>query len=77
MILCIALQKHELPTHSRSSSAGLPMPPGAEQHGLPALSEQELLMLQQTPQTSQTHNAISFWLERVSRANLCQCHLPC
>ena len=29
-------------------------------------------MLQQTPQTSQTHNAISFWLERVSRANL-QC----
>ena len=25
-------------------------------------------MLQQTPQTSQTHDAISFWLERVSRA---------
>ncbi len=39
---------------------------GSGDSGLQALSEQELLMLQQTPQTSQTHDAISFWLERVS-----------
>lgn len=63
------LQKHELPVNMQPGSAGpqLPqMPRPSGDGGLPNLSEQELLMLQQAPQTSQTHDAISFWLDWVS-----------
>ena len=41
------------------------VPRGPGDGGLPNLSEQELLMLQQTSQTSQSHGDISFWLDWV------------
>ena len=71
-----------MPVNMHSGSAGpqLPqVPSGSGDGGLPNLSEQELLMLQQT---SQTHDAISFWLDWVSqclytRGSVPPVALPC
>ena len=70
---CLALQKHERPAEARGGSiAGRPLGRGSSLGDLtlPSLSEQELLILKQNPQSSQTHDNISFWLERV-------CTAPC
>ena len=68
---CLALQKHELPAEARAGSiAGRPLGRGSSLGDLtlPSLSEQELLILKQNPQSSQTHDNISYWLERVRTA---------
>ena len=76
---CLAFQKHELPAEARGGSiAGRPLGRGSSLGDLtlPSLSEQELLILKQNPQSSQTHDNISFWLERV-RAAQCFSHPIC